>query len=185
MAAKPRTRRQATAAPIAPEAFLDGYLPYLLGVASYVMNRDFHDDVKAAGLSPLEWRTLATLTDKGGDGITVGELCRKVVALQPAQTKAIKRLDEAGLVLREDDADDLRRTRVHITARGRAVATRLMRTAKEHEIRMLRNLSAGQVKALRTALAQIVSRSHNGASHRGVDAGVPLTATRDDPQTVE
>ena len=95
MATKPRVRLQApvSAAETGPDAFLDGYLPYLLGVASYVMNRDFHDDVKAAGLSPLEWRTLATLSDKGGDGITVGELCRKVVSLQPAQTKAIKRLD--------------------------------------------------------------------------------------------
>ena len=28
-------------------SFLDGYLPYLLGLASYVMNKDFDDDVKA------------------------------------------------------------------------------------------------------------------------------------------
>lgn len=192
MVTKPRTRRLPSTTATAPEPFLDGYLPYLLGVASYVMNRDFHDDVKAAGLSPLEWRTLATLTDRGGDGITVGELCRKVVSLQPAQTKAIKRLDDAGLVLREDDADDLRKTRVHITPRGRAIAARLMRTAKEHENRMLRDLSATQIAALRTALAQIVSRSHNGPSHKADEPSssesLPtesLPTSRDDPQTVE
>lgn len=189
MATKPRVRLQApvSAAETGPDAFLDGYLPYLLGVASYVMNRDFHDDVKAAGLSPLEWRTLATLSDKGGDGITVGELCRKVVSLQPAQTKAIKRLDDAGLVLREDDANDLRRTRVHITPRGRTIAVRLMRTAKEHENRMLRNLSATQISALRTALAQIVSRSHNDPSRKADEpsTGESLPTARDDPQTVE
>ena len=189
MVAKPRIRRQtsASATDPAPEPFLDGHLPYLLGVARYVMNHDFHDDVKAAGLSPLEWRTLATLTDKGGDGLTVGELCRKVVSLQPAQTKAIKRLDGAGLVLREDDADDLRRTRVHITPRGRAIAAHLIRTAKEHENRMLRNLSATQISALRTALAQIVSRSHNSPSRKADEPSPsesPPTA-RDDPQTVE
>ena len=60
----------------------------------------------------LEWRTLVTLTDKGSDGITVDQLCLKVVSLQSAQTKAIKRPDDAGLVRREDYADDLRRMRV-------------------------------------------------------------------------
>ncbi len=141
-----------------PPSFLDGYLPYLLGLASYVMNKDFDDDVKAAGLSPLEWRTLATLSD--GDSITVGQLCRKAVAQQPTLTKAIKRLDEAGLVRREDDAADLRRTRVFITARGRAIAGELIRAAKQHETQMVRNLGAAQIEALRAALAQILAHGN-------------------------
>ena len=151
MVISPRRR----AAPAEP-SFLEGYLPYLLGLASYAINKDFDGDVKAAGLSPLEWRTLATLSDC--DGMTVGALCRKVVSRQPTQTKAIKRLDEIGLVRREDDASDLRRTRVFITARGRAVARDLIRAAKAHERQMVRHLTPAQLDALTSALRQILAQ---------------------------
>lgn len=142
----------------AQPSFLDGYLPYLLGRASYVMNKDFDGDVKAAGLSPLEWRTLATLSDR--DGLTVGALCRKAVAQQPTLTKAIKRLDEAGLVRREDDAADLRKTRVFISARGREVAGELIRAAKKHEAQMVRSLGAAQIETLKSALSQILEHGN-------------------------
>lgn len=158
-------------------AFLEGYLPYLLGLASLVMNKDFDDEVRAAGLSPLEWRTLATLSD--GDGITIGQLCKKVVAQQPTLTKAIKRLDEIGLVRREDDAADLRKTRAFITPRGRSIAGELIRGAKQHEAQMVRNLSPAQLAALKAALAQILAQ---GRSRIAPDL---MSADRRDPEPAE
>ena len=136
--------------------FLDDYLPYLLGHASHVMNKDFDAYVKAAGLSPVEWRTLATLNDR--DGLTIGELCRVVVAQQPTLTKAVKRLSEVGLLRREDDGDDLRKTRVFRTARGRKAAADLMASALEHERSVVSGLTAEELRVLKHTLRQVLAR---------------------------
>lgn len=136
--------------------FLESYLPYLLGHASHVMNKEFDAYARQAGLSPVEWRTLASLSDR--DGLTIGELCRKVVAQQPTLTKAIKRLHELALVRREDDAADLRKTRVYETPRGRALALRLIKAARAHEAGMVRHLTTEQLKALKAGLREILAR---------------------------
>jgi MarR family transcriptional regulator, organic hydroperoxide resistance regulator len=135
-------------------AFLDDYLPYLLGHASHVMNKDLDETVRATGLSPIEWRTLATLSDR--DGRTIGELGRIVVGQQPTLTKAVKRLHEIGLVRREDDGEDLRKTRAFVTPRGRKLAAELMRVAREHERAMVAALTPAQQRALKDALRAIL-----------------------------
>ena len=43
--------------------FVDGYLGYLLGQANHALYKDFDAHVRAAGLSSIEWRVLATLHD--------------------------------------------------------------------------------------------------------------------------
>src|SRR3954464_2079952 len=96
--------------------FLEEYLPYLLGRASYVINKDFDKHVQSYGLSPLEWRALATLSDR--DGRTIGELAQMVVAQQPTLTKAIKRMVQAQLVRTADGEDDQRKTIVYETDKG-------------------------------------------------------------------
>jgi DNA-binding MarR family transcriptional regulator len=137
-------------------AFLDDYLPYLLGHASHVMNKDFDEYVRATGLSPIEWRTLATISDR--NGLTIGELCRIVVAKQPTLTKIVQRLAAAGLARRADDGDDLRKTRVSSTARGRTVAARLMTVAHAHERELLGSLTADQLAMLKGTLRKILAR---------------------------
>lgn len=141
------------------EAFLDQHLPYLFGHASYVMNKDFDAFARAAGLAPLEWRVLASLHD--GAGLTIGELAHKVVARQPTLTKAIKRMHEADLVRREDDAADLRKTRVYPTRRGRALASRLIEAAKAHEAQLLRWLTDDEIRSLKRILQEVLRREHS------------------------
>jgi hypothetical protein len=45
--------------------FVDGYLGYLLGQANHSLYKDFDARVRAAGLTGIEWRVLATLHDSG------------------------------------------------------------------------------------------------------------------------
>ena len=76
------------------EKFIDGYLSYLLSRAGHAVYREFHATVQAAGLTSLEWRVLATLSD--GDGLTIGELAREVLTQQPTLTKLVQRMEKAG-----------------------------------------------------------------------------------------
>lgn len=62
--------KTATRAARRPGAFVDDYLSYLLARASHAVYKEFDREVRAAGLTSLEWRVLATLSD--GDGLTIG-----------------------------------------------------------------------------------------------------------------
>lgn len=149
-------RKIDTTANAAPERFLDGYLPYLLGNASFAINKDFDRYVQAYGVTPLEWRVLATLVDE--DGMTVGDLARKVVALQPTLTKAIRKMEDSGLVERRSDSEDLRRTLAFITRQGRTLCRKLIDRALQHEEQWLRGFSSMEVKVLQRVLRLIVQR---------------------------
>lgn len=134
--------------------FVDGYLSYLLSRAGHVVYREFHAVVHAAGLSTLEWRVLATLSD--GDGLTIGDLAREVLAQQPTLTKLVQRMEKAGWVRRGTDPVDARRTLVFETAQGRAVVTHLLHEAKQHEAQLLRDFSRRDVATLKKVLTALM-----------------------------
>ena len=140
-----------------PKRFVDGYLSYLLGRASHAVFREFHREVKAAGLSSLEWRVLATLSD--GQRYTVGDLAHDVLAKQPTLTKLIQRMEENGWVNSGGDEADARRTLVYETAKGHAVAMRLIRLAKAHEKRVLAQFELHEIALLKNVLNQLFIRS--------------------------
>jgi DNA-binding MarR family transcriptional regulator len=134
--------------------FIDNYLSYLLSRAGHVVYREFHGHVQAAGLSSLEWRVLATLSD--GDGLTVGELAHEVLAEQSTLTKLVQRMEKAGWVQRGADASDARRTLVFETSQGSAVVADLLRQAKKHEAQLLANFSASETAALKKILRALI-----------------------------
>lgn len=146
--------------------FVEDYLSYLLAQANHVVYKEFDAQVRAAGLSPLEWRVLATLSD--GDGLTIGELAK-----QPTLTRLVQRLVKGGLVRRADDGADLRRTLVFETAHGRRVVDGLLRRAKAHEAEVLRAFGARNARALKDMLRAVIARSA-----RRSPAATPRATTR-------
>ena len=143
--------------PSSAPRFVDDYLSYLLGRASHAVYQEFHNEVKAAGLSSLEWRVLATLAN--GHRYTIGDLAHDVLAKQPTLTKLIQRMEQSGWVESGADESDARRTLVYETAKGRAVVMRLIRAAKAHEKQVLSGFSANEVATLKKILNTLVSRA--------------------------
>ena len=146
-----------TSIPSSAPRFVDNYLSYLLGRASHAVYREFHNQVKAAGLSSLEWRVLATLAN--GHHYSIGDLAHDVLAKQPTLTKLIQRMEQNGWVESGADASDARRTLVYETAKGRAVVMRLIRAAKAHEKQVLTGFSANEVATLKKILNALVTRA--------------------------
>jgi len=136
--------------------FIDDYLSYLLARASYAVYKEFDAEVKKAGLSSLEWRVLATLSP--GDGMTIGELAREVLAQQPTLTKLILRMSKSGLVERLADADDARKTMVAVTPAGRKLVAGLLARAKAHETALLEEFEGNEVQALKKILHALIQR---------------------------
>ena len=133
--------------------FVDDYLGYLLGQANHALYKDFDDQVRAAGLSGIEWRVLATLHDS--DPLTVSQLAHEVLSKQPTVTKLVQRMAEQGWVSLLADPADQRRTLVAASAAGRRKVRPLVDAARAHESRLLRALGATEKAALRKLLEKL------------------------------
>lgn len=141
--------------------FVDDYLGYLLGQANHVLYKQFDAQVRAAGLSSIEWRVLATLHD--GPPLTVSQLADEVLSKQPTVTKLVQRMAEQGWVAQQADPGDQRRTLVAATPAGRRLVLPLVAQARAHEAAMLRTLPASDMKALKTLLLKL-ARLQDGAA---------------------
>ncbi len=137
--------------------FVDGYLGYLLGQANHALYKEFDGQVRAAGLTSIEWRVLATLHD--GEPLTVSQLAQDVLSKQPTVTKLVQRMVRQGWLALQGDSADQRRTLVSATAAGRRLVRPLVDRARAHEARLLRSLGADEKAALRELLAKLTAGS--------------------------
>ena len=137
--------------------FVDNYLGYLLGQANHALYKEFDAQVRARGLSSIEWRVLATLHDS--EPLTVSELAQEVLSKQPTVTKLVQRMAEQGWVGLQADPGDQRRTLVVATAAGRRLVKPLVEAARRHDARILRPLGATEKVALRKLLEKIAQHA--------------------------
>lgn len=139
----------------ASSRFVDQYLGYLLGQANHALYKDFDAHVRAAGLSSIEWRVLATLHD--GPPLTVSQLAHEVLSKQPTITKLVQRMHEQGWLAFENDPADQRRTLVSVTAAGRRLVRPLVDKARAHEAALLSALPASEKAALKKTLLKLTA----------------------------
>ena len=156
-----RPRRDAE--PVAPARVarakrwdVDDYLSYLLARAGHVVASGFHLEVRAAGLTVLEWRVLATLAD--GLAHSVGELASIALAEQSTVAKLVKRMEADGRVVRSTGELDRRQSMVRITGAGRAALGTLLARSKRHERSVVGRLDADEAAALKDALRKLIER---------------------------
>jgi DNA-binding MarR family transcriptional regulator len=136
--------------------FVEEYLGYLLGQANHALYKDFDVHVRAAGLTSIEWRVLATLHD--GEPLTISQLAREVLSKQPTVTKLVQRMSEQGWVVLKADPVDQRRTMVAATTAGKRLVRPLVEKAREHEAAMLMTLVPSEKAALKKLLAKLARR---------------------------
>ncbi|MGI9026533.1 MAG: MarR family winged helix-turn-helix transcriptional regulator [Burkholderiaceae bacterium] len=130
------------------------YLSYLLARASHTVASEFHREVRAAGLTVLEWRVLATLSD--GRARKVGELATIALAQQSTVTKLLGRMEAGGRIARSDGDDDRRQSLVSITREGRAALGTLLARSKRHEHEAVARLTMREASSLKNALKKLI-----------------------------
>ena len=133
---------------------VDDYLSYLLARASHLVASEFHREVRAAGLTVLEWRVLATLSD--GRARKVGELAAIALAQQSTMTKLLGRMEAEGRIARSDGDVDRRQSLVRITREGRAALGTLLTRSKRYERAAVTRLTAREAGSLKSALKKLV-----------------------------
>jgi DNA-binding MarR family transcriptional regulator len=102
------------------------------------------------------------------DGLTPGEIARRLGVATPTIVNTATRMEEADLVVRRPDPADARLVRLHLTARGRAVREPVREARAELERQATATLTAAEREHLRTALIKIIAQLRSAeAEDRG------------------
>jgi len=102
---------------------------------------------------PARLRLLEALT-LAAEPLSVSELAERIGVDQPRASRLVQQCADAGLVRREADPDDARRTRIVLTDDGRAVASGF----RGERLETVRSALAGFSDAEAAELARLLTR---------------------------
>ncbi|WP_093801167.1 MarR family winged helix-turn-helix transcriptional regulator [Streptomyces sp. Wb2n-11] len=131
----------------------EGYeLPLLLfaGFRSFI--DELHAELAAQGHPDVRPAHGFALQAVGRDGVTAGELGRRLGVSKQAAGKTVERLERLGYVERADDPDDGRRKLVRLTPRGSDALARSAVIFGRLRARWVEALGAQRVDALEADL---------------------------------
>ena len=91
------------------------------------------------------------------EGLSQSELAARLRVELPTVTKAVQRMERAGLLIRQDDEKDTRVSRVYLTEKGRALYAPALKLWQDLEARMLQGMTEIEQALLRRLMQQMVS----------------------------
>ncbi len=91
------------------------------------------------------------------EGLSQSELAARLRVELPTLTKAVQRMERAGLLIRQADEKDTRVSRVSLTEKGRALYAPALGVWQEMETRTLHGMTEIEKALLRRLLQQMVS----------------------------
>jgi len=95
------------------------------------------------------------------DKVLIGDIAKSRGISYPAATKAISRLEEKGLVIREQDAADRRNIFVRLTECGKLMATRILPDRLNRLKQLLNEMPEEKFKALQDGLTAFLEVALN------------------------
>ena len=101
---------------------LADYLCFAIYSAGHALNRVYKPLLDALGLTYPQYLVMTVLWDV--DGRTVSQIGERLFLDSSTLTPLLKRLERAGQIRRERDADDERVVRVRLTGQGRELQAR-------------------------------------------------------------
>ncbi|MBI5278783.1 MAG: homoprotocatechuate degradation operon regulator HpaR [Burkholderiales bacterium] len=111
-------------------AFTHRNLPRLLLQAREAVMAHTRPSLRVHGLSDQQWRVLRVLGEHGT--VDTGRVAREAFILGPSLTGVLARMERDGLVRRERDPGDQRRSVVEATPKGRKMVEKLSSTIEAH-----------------------------------------------------
>jgi homoprotocatechuate degradation regulator HpaR len=111
-------------------AFSHRNLPRLLLQAREAVMLHTRPSLREHGLSDQQWRVLRVLGEHGT--VETGRVAREAYILGPSLTGVLARMERDGLIRRERDPSDQRRTVVQATPRGLTLVEKLSHAVEAH-----------------------------------------------------
>ena len=148
---------------------LAGFLPYQLSVASNAVSALIAERYrKRFGLKIPEWRVMAVLGDAAHQhGLTQRALTRATLMDKVAVNRAVRVLEDRGLIARLPNPGDGRSQLLELTDEGRAIHAEVMPLALATERELLSRFAPDEQALLRTMLAALQARAEAMVQERG------------------
>jgi homoprotocatechuate degradation regulator HpaR len=135
-------------------AFTHRNLPRLLLQARESVMAHTRPSLREHGLSDQQWRVLRVLGEHGT--VETGRVAREAFILGPSLTGVLARMERDGLVRRERDAQDQRRSVVEATPKGLRLVEKLSRMIEEHYGWMEKSLGKQKLVELYALLDEVI-----------------------------
>jgi homoprotocatechuate degradation regulator HpaR len=130
-------------------------LPRLLLQAREAVMAHTRPGLRAHGLSDQQWRVLRVLGEHGT--VETGRVAREAFILGPSLTGVLARMERDGLITRQRDPADQRRTVVAATARGNRLVAQLSGTVEAHYAWMEKTLGTDELRQLYRLLDALIA----------------------------
>ena len=135
-------------------AFSHRNLPRLLLQAREAVMGHTRPSLREHSLSDQQWRVLRVLGEHGT--VETGRVAREAYILGPSLTGVLARMERDGLIRRERDPADQRRTVVEATAKGMKMVGRLSDTIETHYAWLETSLGKQKLAQLYQLLDQLI-----------------------------
>lgn len=135
-------------------AFAHRNLPRLLLQARESVMAHTRPGLRVHGLSDQQWRVLRVLGEHGT--VETGRVAREAYILGPSLTGVLARMERDGLIRRERDPADQRRTVVEATAKGLKLVDKLSHTIEAHYQWLEKSLGKQKLTQLYALLDELI-----------------------------
>jgi DNA-binding MarR family transcriptional regulator len=137
---------------------IENYVPYQLALLSNKLSRALETVCQSeCGISRNEWRVLVLI---GQSGVcAASSLVEKKVMDPVAVHRAVKKLETAELISKDQSQNDGRVRLLVLTKKGRQVYEKLVPYAIELERRLMAALNADESEQLKSNLGTLLARS--------------------------
>jgi homoprotocatechuate degradation regulator HpaR len=138
-------------------------LPRLLLQAREAVMTNTRPSLRVHGLSDQQWRVLRVLGEHGT--VETGRVSREAFILGPSLTGVLSRMERDGLIKRERDPTDQRRTVVEATAKGKRLVDKLSHTVEAHYAWMEKTLGKANLSHLYELLDRVIALEDASPDH--------------------
>ena len=140
-----------------------------LRLLSEAWNNVFHAEIDRYGITRGQWRFLRELWHE--DGLTQTELAARVGRREPTAGTAVRVLLRRGLIRIERTEHDRRKTRIHLTRKGRALEAELVPLIRKFDALITRDLSRQEVEQFKTLMRRLRATVDEMAGVRWSETG--------------
>lgn len=137
------------------KTFAHRNLPRLLLQARESVMAHTRPNLRLHGLSDQQWRVLRVLGEHGT--VETGRVAREAYILGPSLTGVLARMERDGLIRRERDPADQRRTVVEATPKGLKLVEKLSHTIEAHYQWLEKSLGKQKLAQLYALLDELIA----------------------------
>ncbi len=133
----------------------------LLRQVAFIIKRRGRDILSSFEITTPQFLALHVLRDQ--PGITMGELCEKLLLACSTATDLIDRMEKNGYLERRRDEDDRRVIRLSITEKGKNVISQVIMARRKYVKSILSQLTLDEIEQLVQSLEKLHILMFDGA----------------------